>query len=52
MAGPNMVENENLIVETAIQVKKAGAHFLRGGALSHLLFHIAQRSILKLEKKE
>ena len=24
MAGPNMVENENLIVETAINVKKAG----------------------------
>ena len=32
MAGPNMVENEKLIVETAINVKKAGAHFLRGGA--------------------
>ena len=37
MAGPNMVENENLIVETAIQVKKAGAHFLRGGAPPPLL---------------
>ena len=38
MAGPNMVENENLIVETAIQVKKAGAHFLRGGAFKPLTF--------------
>ena len=38
MAGPNMVENENLIVETAIQVKKAGAQFLRGGAFKPLTF--------------
>ena len=38
MAGPNMVENEDLIVETAIQVKKAGAHFLRGGAFKPLSF--------------
>ena len=38
MAGPNMVENEDLIIETAIQVKKAGAHFLRGGAFKPLSF--------------
>ena len=38
MAGPNMVENEDLIVETAINVKKAGAHFLRGGAFKPLSF--------------
>ena len=38
MAGPNMVENEKLIVETAINVKKAGAHFLRGGAFKPLSF--------------
>ena len=38
MAGPNMVESENLIVETAINVKKAGAHFLRGGAFKPLSF--------------
>ena len=38
MAGPNMVENEDLIVETALQVKKAGAHFLRGGAFKPLSF--------------
>lgn len=38
MAGPNMVENEKLIVETAVHVKKAGAHFLRGGAFKPLSF--------------
>ena len=38
MAGPNMVENEQLIVDTAISVKRAGAHFLRGGAFKPLSF--------------
>ena len=38
MAGPNMVESEELIVETAINVKKGGAHFLRGGAFKPLSF--------------
>ena len=38
MAGPNMVENEQLIVNTAISVKRAGAHFLRGGAFKPLSF--------------
>jgi 3-deoxy-7-phosphoheptulonate synthase len=38
MAGPNMVENEDLIVKTAMNVKKAGAHFLRGGAFKPLSF--------------
>ena len=38
MAGPNMVESEELIIETAINVKKAGAHFLRGGAFKPLSF--------------
>ena len=38
MAGPNMVESESLIVETAHAVKKAGAHFLRGGAFKPLSF--------------
>jgi 3-deoxy-7-phosphoheptulonate synthase len=31
-AGPCSVENEEMIVETALRVKAAGAHFLRGGA--------------------
>jgi 3-deoxy-7-phosphoheptulonate synthase len=37
-AGPNMVESEALIVETASAVKCAGAHFLRGGAFKPLTF--------------
>lgn len=32
VAGPCSVENEAMIVETALQVKAAGAAFLRGGA--------------------
>ena len=32
VAGPCSVENEEMIVETALQVKAAGAKFLRGGA--------------------
>ena len=38
MAGPNMVESEELIVNTAINVKNSGAHFLRGGAFKPLSF--------------
>ena len=38
MAGPNMVESEELIVKTALAVKKAGASFLRGGAYKPLSF--------------
>lgn len=38
MAGPNMVESEDLIVKTAMAVKKAGASFLRGGAFKPLSF--------------
>lgn len=32
IAGPCSVENEEMIVETALRVKAAGAQFLRGGA--------------------
>ena len=38
MAGPNMVESEDLIHATAHAVKQAGAHFLRGGAYKPLSF--------------
>lgn len=38
MAGPNTVENEKMIVDTAHAVKKAGAHMLRGGAFKPLTF--------------
>ena len=37
-AGPNMVENEKLIIETAKSVKQSGASFLRGGAFKPLTF--------------
>tara|TARA_X000001036_G_C20552232_1_gene754867 strand:- start:133 stop:1032 length:900 start_codon:yes stop_codon:yes gene_type:complete len=37
-AGPNMVESEKLILNCAKNVKKAGAHFLRGGAFKPLTF--------------
>lgn len=38
MAGPNMVESEEMIHATAHAVKTAGAHFLRGGAFKPLSF--------------
>jgi 3-deoxy-7-phosphoheptulonate synthase len=37
-AGPNMVESEKLIMDVAKNVKKIGAHFLRGGAFKPLSF--------------
>jgi len=37
-AGPNMVESKELIEDVAINVKKSGAHFLRGGAFKPLTF--------------
>jgi len=38
MAGPNTVENEQMIIETAHSVKKSGANILRGGAFKPLTF--------------
>jgi 3-deoxy-7-phosphoheptulonate synthase len=38
MAGPNTVENRDMILRTAEAAKKAGAHFLRGGAFKPLSF--------------
>jgi 3-deoxy-7-phosphoheptulonate synthase len=37
-AGPNMVESKELIFDIAENVKKKGAHFLRGGAFKPLTF--------------
>ena len=37
-AGPNMVESKELIEDVALNVKKSGAHFLRGGAFKPLSF--------------
>ncbi len=50
MAGPNMVESEQLIIETALSVKKSGAHFLRGGAFKPLSF--PYRSVKYNETRE
>jgi len=38
MAGPNMVESRELILDVASNIKKIGAHFLRGGAFKPLTF--------------
>jgi 3-deoxy-7-phosphoheptulonate synthase len=37
-AGPNMVESRDLILNVAENVKRSGAHFLRGGAFKPLSF--------------
>jgi 3-deoxy-7-phosphoheptulonate synthase len=37
-AGPNMVESRELILDAALRLKRAGAHFLRGGAFKPLTF--------------
>ena len=37
-AGPNLVESEEMVVETAKAVKSSGVHFLRGGAFKPLTF--------------
>jgi 3-deoxy-7-phosphoheptulonate synthase len=38
LAGPNMVESRELILDVAARVKQAGAHVLRGGAFKPLTF--------------
>jgi len=38
MAGPNTVETEEMIVESAKAIKASGGHFLRGGAFKPLSF--------------
>lgn len=38
MAGPNMVESEELIIDIAKNVQRLGAEFLRGGAFKPLTF--------------
>jgi len=38
LAGPNMVESRDLILEVAQSVKNSGANFLRGGAFKPLTF--------------
>lgn len=51
MAGPNTVENLEMIVETAEAVKKAGAHILRGGAFKPLTFPYRSDKYFELREK-
>ena len=51
MAGPNMVESEELIVKTALNVKKAGAHFLRGGAFKPLSFPYRSKKYMETREE-
>lgn len=50
-AGPNTVENEEMIVATAKAVKSAGAHFLRGGAFKPLTFPYRGPKFFELREK-
>lgn len=50
-AGPNTVEDEKMIVDTAFAVKEAGAHFLRGGAFKPLTFPYRGPKFFELREK-
>ena len=62
MAGPNMVESKELILDVASNIKEIGAHFLRGGAFKPLTFPYRSKKFnetrekgiewLKIAKKE
>ena len=51
MAGPNMVESEKLIMDVASNVKKLGAHFLRGGAFKPLTFPYRSKKFNETREK-
>lgn len=51
MAGPNTVEDESMIVETARAVKKSGAHLLRGGAFKPLTFPYRSPKFFELREE-
>lgn len=48
IAGPCAVENEELTLDIARAVKKAGAHMLRGGAFKPLTFPYRRGSMMEL----
>lgn len=50
-AGPNTVEDEDMIVETAFSVKASGAHFLRGGAFKPLTFPYRGKKFFETREK-
>lgn len=51
MAGPNMVESKELILDVASNVKKIGAHFLRGGAFKPLTFPYRSKKFNETREK-
>jgi len=51
MAGPNMVESKELILDVASNVKKLGAHFLRGGAFKPLTFPYRSKKFNETREK-
>jgi 3-deoxy-7-phosphoheptulonate synthase len=50
-AGPNTVENQEMIVATAKAIKASGAHFLRGGAFKPLTFPYRGPKFFELREK-
>tara|TARA_B100000963_G_scaffold156369_1_gene136088 strand:- start:8918 stop:9817 length:900 start_codon:yes stop_codon:yes gene_type:complete len=50
-AGPNTVENRDMIIKTAKEVKQRGAHFLRAGAYKPLTFPYRSSSYYELREK-
>lgn len=50
-AGPNTVENRDQIIDIAVNVKKAGAHFLRGGAFKPLTFPYRSEKYFELREE-
>ena len=50
-AGPNMVESKDLIFDIAENVKKIGAHFLRGGAFKPLTFPYRNKKYTETREK-
>ena len=51
MAGPNMVESRELIFDVASNIKKIGAHFLRGGAFKPLTFPYRSKKFNETREK-
>jgi 3-deoxy-7-phosphoheptulonate synthase len=51
MAGPNMVESKELIMDVASNIKKIGAHFLRGGAFKPLTFPYRSKKFNETREK-
>ena len=50
-AGPNMVESEKLILDCAINIKKSGGSFLRGGAFKPLTFPYRSKKYTETREK-